>query len=57
MSKEPCFVEITNRDIYTMLKKIDNKLNKVRRISAWHSWAIGFMSLILASIITAILSL
>lgn len=48
------FHVITNRDIYTLVKGMDEKLSKQRATLRWHTWAITFITGILGALIVVV---
>ena len=47
------FLRITNKMIYEKIETIDTHLDKLNGKVLWHTWAIGFIVLILAALVKA----
>ncbi len=55
MANDKTFIRITNKDIYRKLETIEKKVNKTNGKVRFHTWAIGFIVLIIMAIIARIL--
>ncbi len=49
------FIRITNRDIFNKLTSIESHVNKINGKVRWHTWAIGFIVIIIAVILKSII--
>ena len=52
--KSKTFYRVTNKDIYDKLGSIEKYLGKLKGTTRWHSWAIGFIVLILTAVISRV---
>ena len=52
--KSKTFYRVTNKDIYDKLGSIEKSLGKLKGVTRWHTWAIGFIVLILTAVISRV---